>query len=170
MDEKEKYLWKVVENEKIIVLYDDLIHTEEKLQGIYISRGDTGPTICLEQSLGEREHKCALCEEVSHHMVGVASSFTSVNKNYSQIILKDKDEYRALKWSTNILIPDHELCRAIIKDCLNNAYEIADYFNVTLPIAMAKLTFLRQRLYTNGYRAKGMDVLKKIHLVAGCGG
>ncbi|WP_031517065.1 ImmA/IrrE family metallo-endopeptidase [Desulfofalx alkaliphila] len=73
-------------------------------------------------------HRCVLAEELGHHITNAASTLLTENGNSQNKIQKLLDEYRAIVWATNFLVPHDEftkICKLLSDD------ELADYFMVT---------------------------------------
>jgi hypothetical protein len=73
----------------------------------------------IENSIEEKE---ILAEELGHYYCN-ALYYLDSDK-----ILKDKCEYRALKWAYSVLVPLQKLKEKIMQGF--NLYDLADYFNV----------------------------------------
>jgi hypothetical protein len=102
--------------------------------------------------------------------MGITSNYCATSDNYLDAIKKSKDEYRAMRWATSQLITDAELCYAINNECLRDCYELAEYFDVTVPFVMAKLTYLKQCFRWGGLKVKGRDILKSLKMLNICNG
>lgn len=160
MDEKLKYIWKKIADENIIVKYKNIRQTKEKLNGVYVSREDAGPLIILDTSLlrKPREHRCILAHEVGHYFTGAKTNILHASKSYTAEIERSRDEYRAMRWATSILMPDREIHSAVHELGIVNCYELAEHFDVTIQFCMSKLTYIKQCFWKIGTRVKGRDI------------
>lgn len=160
MDQKLAYLWKIIKEDDINIEFDDILNTDERGLGLYFNDFRTGPVILLDYTLKQntRQLRCVLAEEVGHHICGVISNLITINDDYIQKIIRSRDENRALRWATTVLIPDLELCKAIDKG-YRDCYELAEYFCVTPGFMVAKLQFLKKCFRKNGLRVRGRDIL-----------
>lgn len=171
MDNKLAYLYQIIERDKIILMYEDIKYTREKLLGLYFYHDETGPVITLDNTLkyNHRLRRCVLAEEVGHHIVGVKSNIIYANSCYEHEIIRNQDENRALHWATAHFIPDLELYQATARYGLRDCYEIAEFFDVTLAFMMAKLTYMKQCFRHNGLKVKGRDIIKTLSFIDLCG-
>ena len=71
------------------------------------------------------EKKEILAEELGHYYMDATYKFNS------DLAFIDKQEYRAKKWSYNVLISYDKLCSAI-NSGINTIYALAEYFEVTV--------------------------------------
>ena len=69
-------LWTIIEEEKIKVVYADLLSARETLLGVYFM-DKTGPVIILDNTLRScrRLCKCVLAEEIGHFYTAPRSNF-----------------------------------------------------------------------------------------------
>ena len=99
-------LYNIAENEHIKI-YD--WHIEDS-NGIYINYDKINAIALNYDELGTYiEEKCTLAEELGHYYMDASYSLCA-DKNFI-----DKQEYRARKWSYNVLIPFEDLKSAILK-------------------------------------------------------
>ena len=114
-------MYKIAENEKIDVLNYNWTNTKAKIFEIdnnyYIALNDKQ----IDNSIEEKE---ILAEELGHYYT---NCLYYINSDKS---LKDKCEYRALKWAYSVLVPFAKLKEKIYKGL--NLYELAEYFEVTI--------------------------------------
>ena len=112
-------MYKIAENEKIDILNYKWNNVKARIFEI-----DNGHCIALDNSKikTSTEEKEILAEELGHYY-GNALYYLDTNKT-----LKDKCEYRALKWAYSVLVPFQKLKEKIIQGF--DLYDLADYFNV----------------------------------------
>ena len=101
-------LYSLAENENIKI-YDYFI--DEYINGMYLNY-DKLNTIALNYKNfnNSYEEKCVLSEELGHYYYDATYNYKKVTKE-----LYDKQEYKAMKWSYNTLIPFEKLKSAILK-------------------------------------------------------
>ena len=99
---------------------ENLVIKEKPLQSsngrIYNNR------IAIRHDMNTVDKTCTLAEELGHYYCN-ALYYLDSDK-----ILKDKCEYRALKWAYSVLVPLQKLKEKIMQGF--NLYDLADYFNV----------------------------------------
>lgn len=100
-------LYNIAEKENIKI-YDWRI---EDVNGMYLNYQNINAIALNYDRLGTYiEEKCTLAEELGHYYMDATYPASTTNK-----ILINKQEYRAKKWSYNVLIPFENLRRAILK-------------------------------------------------------
>ncbi|HBV95645.1 MAG: hypothetical protein JL50_10150 [Peptococcaceae bacterium BICA1-7] len=146
MDKKIKRLWKKTEEEGIEVRYSDLHSADPGLDGLYLCLDDL-PIILLDKSLESKRQlfRCVFAEEVGHYFTAAKSNFLVLHPSYAEDLRLSQDEYRAMCWATEYLIPDKELIYAIQTDGINSFFDLADYFDVTQSFLMHKFSILKRR-------------------------
>lgn len=164
MDKKLLYLWQKVEEENINVLFHQIKCPPDNLLAAYINRPGMKPSIILDNSLRYEKtlFRCIFAEEVGHHMMGVSTNFFKAERSYRYELHRGRDEIKAMRWATDVLIPDIELYLAIKRQGLAEVYELAEYFNVTIPFMMDKLKFVKS---TYRWEEKVKRQLGKLHIV-----
>ncbi len=81
----------------------------EDVNGMYLNYHDINAIALNYDNLGTYiDEKCTLAEELGHYYMDALYPAYCTDK-----VLIDKQEYRARKWSYNILIPFEKLCKAI---------------------------------------------------------
>ncbi|WP_459480447.1 ImmA/IrrE family metallo-endopeptidase [Clostridium saccharoperbutylacetonicum] len=70
-----------------------------------------------------------LAEELGHHFTSI-SNLTITSKNYSEKLMKHKQEHRAKSWAANFLISDEEFEQALC-NCISTPSDICDSFDIT---------------------------------------
>lgn len=112
-------MYKIAEKEHIEVLNYKWINTKARIfelnNNYYIGLDDNQ----INTSIEEKE---VLAEELGHYYTNTLYYLDSDK------ILKDKCEYRAMKWAYFVLVPLQKL-KEKIKQGLN-LYDLADYFDV----------------------------------------
>lgn len=132
-------LLQLAERERIIVEYWDF---KEPLEAIYWNQNGQASIGLSKTVLHNRaHHRTLLAEELGHHFTGSGDRIIRVNSSYKDIIEIGQQEYRALKWAAQFIMPVIELEKAFAKG-LRHCWELADYFTVD-----ESLVRLRMMLY-----------------------
>lgn len=112
-------IYKIAENEHINILNYKWTNTKARIfefeNNYYIGLDKKQ----INNSIEETE---VLAEELGHYYCN-ALYYLDSDK-----YVKDKCEYRAIKWAYSVLVPFHKLKEKIKQGF--NLYELADYFNV----------------------------------------
>ncbi len=147
MDKLEKLL-QIVSDENIILHYDDSLPYQ--LEGLYVNIKDVGPAIFLLKKLKQNRHRHIeiLGEELGHHFTSVGDSIcnASIYRDRLNIL---KCEKQATDWSTNYIVTNKELAKALEHGC-NSFYEISEFLNVNEHIVRDKFEYLARKSST-GY-------------------
>lgn len=88
----------------------------------------------------EAELRCALAHELGHIETGSFYNVYSLYDNW------DKCEYKANKRAVEIMMPYHEVVRAIHKGCYT-PWALADYFDVTQEFAQMAMDMYSDSLH-----------------------
>jgi len=112
-------MYKIAENEKIDIFNYKWNNVKARIFEIENSYFIALDNSKIENSIEEKE---ILAEELGHYYCN-ALYYLDSDK-----ILKDKCEYRALKWAYSVLVPLQKLKEKIMQGF--NLYDLADYFNV----------------------------------------
>lgn len=112
-------MYKIAENEKIGIFNYKWNNVKARIFEIENSYFIALDNSKIENSIEEKE---ILAEELGHYYCN-ALYYLDSDK-----ILKDKCEYRALKWAYSVLVPLQKLKEKIMQGF--NLYDLADYFNV----------------------------------------
>ena len=112
-------MYKIAENEKIDIFNYKWNNVKARIFEIENSYSIALDNSKIENSIEEKE---ILAEELGHYYCN-ALYYLDSDK-----ILKDKCEYRALKWAYSVLVPLQKLKEKIMQGF--NLYDLADYFNV----------------------------------------
>lgn len=112
-------MYKIAENEKIDIFNYKWNNVKTRIFEIENSYFIALDNSKIENSIEEKE---ILAEELGHYYCN-ALYYLDSDK-----ILKDKCEYRALKWAYSVLVPLQKLKEKIMQGF--NLYDLADYFNV----------------------------------------
>lgn len=101
------YLYNIAEKENIN-LYNNKI---DNIKGAFINIKDTN-NIVMNYSIIDTyaEEKCVVAEELGHYFMD--AFYSPYEQNKQEI---ERQEYRAKKWSYNVLIPYEDLKLAILK-------------------------------------------------------
>lgn len=130
-------LYNIAEKEKINV-YDWYI---ENAYGAFINIDKINAIALNYHELGTSiEEKETLAEELGHYYYDATYPLDCTDS-----VLISKQEYRAKKWSYNVLIPFEDL-KLAIKNGINNLYSLAEYFEVTVQYMKNAIQF-----YINKY-------------------
>jgi len=124
---------------------------------LYLSDG----VILLDRSLDRPEnrrlHRVVLAEELGHYYTVPQSNalrflgYSAFSDN--EEIQIDRDEFRAVKWATSFLMPNHRLDQAITDGC-RSVYDLAEWFDVTEKFVKSKLAVMRMKRELGFKRAK----------------
>lgn len=152
MDKLEKLL-QVVYDENIILHYDDSLPYQ--LEGLYVNIKDIGPAIFLLNRLKQDKHRHIeiLGEELGHHFTSVGDSICNASTYRDKLDIL-KCEKQATDWSTNYIITNKELTKALEGGC-NSFYEISEFLNVNEHIVRDKFEYLARKSST-GYAQLGV--------------
>lgn len=147
MDKLEKLL-QIISDENIILHYDDSL--PYKLEGLYVNIKDVGPAIFLLNRLKQNKsrHIEILGEELGHHFTSVGDSICNASTYRDKLNIL-KCEKQATDWSTNYIITNKELTKALESGC-NSFYEISEFLNVNEHIVRDKFECLARKSST-GY-------------------
>ena len=92
----------------------------------------------------ETEEKLTLSEELAHYYTGATYN---IDDTY---YLKEKAEYKALKWQINTLLPYSELSTQIKKG-LTEIWELAEYFQVSEDFIRQALEYYKNKNLVGGF-------------------
>lgn len=127
-------MYKIAENEKIDILNYNWTNTKARIFEIennyYIG-------LDYKQINDSIEEKEILAEELGHYYCNALYYLDSTNE------LKNKCEYRAMKWAYSILVPFQKLKEKIIQGF--NLYDLADYFNVDIKYMINCIDFYTEK-------------------------
>lgn len=112
-------MYKIAENEKIDILNYNWTNTKARIFEINKSYYIALDNKQIDNSTEEKE---ILAEELGHYY---CNALYQINSDKS---IKDKCEYRALKWAYSILVPFNKLKEKIVQGL--DLYDLADYFDV----------------------------------------
>ena len=147
MDKLEKLL-QVIYDENIILHYDDSLPYQ--LEWLYVNIKDVGHAIFLLNRLKQDKHRHIeiLGEELGHHFTSVGDNISNTSIYIEKLNIL-KCEKQATDWSTNYIITNKELAKALEHGC-NLFYEIAEFLNVNEFIVKDKYEYLARKSST-GY-------------------
>lgn len=101
-------LYELAEAEKVNI-YNYYI--DENINGIYLNYDKLNAIALNHKNIeNTQQEKCILSEELGHYYMDAVYNYKNKDK-----VLHDKQEYRASKWSYNLLIPFEKLKSAILK-------------------------------------------------------
>lgn len=141
-----KKLWRIVEQEKIRVEYEDMSNIPEKPHGLYMYSVKCGPVIVLDTNIlsSPRLMKCVFAEEVGHYFTAPRTNMLVAYTSTSQRIIQSQDERKAMKWATDFYMPTEALLKAIKSGCSSH-YELSEWFDVTEWFVYRKLELVKLR-------------------------
>ncbi|GBF35503.1 Gp23-like protein [Desulfocucumis palustris] len=151
MDQKIQSLWEIAEKEGIEVRYTNLHKKDPKLNGLYVWAYNL-PIILLDNSLQWNwpQFRCVFAEEVGHYYTSAKSNLLIAQPSYQDKMNLSRDEYRAMCWATDYLIPDIDLNSAINSGKISSPSELSDYFEVTEAFLNHKLEIFKKRKESGG--------------------
>lgn len=127
-------MYKIAENENIDILNYKWANTKARIFEI-----DNNYYIGLnnKQIYNSIEEKEILAEELGHYYCNALYYLDSDNE------LKNKCEYRAMKWAYSVLVPFQKLKEKIIQGL--DLYDLADYFNVDIKYMINCIDFYTEK-------------------------
>lgn len=127
-------MYKIAENEHINILNYNWSNSKAKIFEI-----DKNYFIALDNSKIENsiEEKEILAEELGHYY---CNALYYINSDKT---LKDKCEFRAMKWAYSVLVPYQTLKEKIVQGY--NLYDLADYFNVDIKYIIECINFYTEK-------------------------
>ena len=101
-------------------------------EAVYLTIPGCPPVIGLCQSLlNSRAHfRSVFAEELGHHFTSAGTNALKPHFHFVDKLLYSRDEYRAMKWAVDYLIPEKELGYAINEKGLTDVWQLKDYFCV----------------------------------------
>lgn len=130
-------LFNLLESENIDFFFSNL-KLFDKL-GIYTNINGI-PVISIDYTIKYDKIKLLeiLAEEMGHHFTTVGD-YSNPN-TYQDILMANKCENKALRWATEYLLPESEICNLISKNI--DVYEMAAAAEVSVEFFMKRLEFL----------------------------
>lgn len=121
-------LLRLAEESGIIVEYWDF---QSPLEAVYWAEPEMSPIIGLSKGLiNNKTHlRTVLAEEIGHHFTSVRNNLPVTYYHYRDRLEVCREEYRALKWAADYLLPTGEFYAAVRKG-INKAWMLAEYFEV----------------------------------------
>lgn len=114
------------------------------IEAVYYYYPGKNPVIGLDYRIiyDKKHFRCVLAEELGHFFTAPRESIIARYHCRSRIGIY-REEYQAMVWAVNFLIPDHELERA-----LNHMppWELKDFFQVDAEFMAFKLKLSKDRL------------------------
>jgi len=116
------------------------------LEAVYWALPEMPPMIGLSWSLfSSRAHfRTVLAEELGHHCTSARDGLPKTFFHYRDRLEVGREEYRALKWAADFLVPEDKLQDAFKKG-LKEIRELAEYFETDEELVRIKLRLLRPR-------------------------
>lgn len=158
-------LFDLIEQEGIYLEYASLFE-KANVHGLYLSDSKTN-VIILDGNLDKPEniklHKCVLAEEIGHHFTSPRTILYQLHGSCSLDRLKLKqiaqDEYKALVWATNFIMPNVEFNRAVSEGC-RSVYDLSEWFDVTPWFVYRKLGIIKRKYRGMGIKMRSRDYFK----------
>lgn len=134
---KLKELFQTIEKENII--FEEINIKYNNSSGIYLNIPNIPPTIGISKFLLNNRCKyiSVLAEELGHHFTSLGN-LTIESKNYSEKLMKNKQEHKAKSWAANFLVSDDEFLQALC-NCISTSFEICDFFDITNEMLQYKI-------------------------------
>lgn len=134
----------LAEKSGVNVLYWDFANPFE---AVYISLPGCYPVIGLCKSLfSSRAHfRSVFAEELGHHFTSAGTNALKPHFHYADKLLYSRDEYKAMQWAANYLIPDENLEYAVFKRGLTEVWQLRDYFCVDEEMIDFRLRLLKRK-------------------------
>ena len=112
-------LYEYLEENKITLIYTDKLNS---VYAIYLKIDDED-FILIKKGLSEDEEFFTLTEEIAHYKTGVTAS-DAFSNNYTDKLIRSKNEFKAFKSCVNELLPVGKL-KSILRDNMFK-YEVAN--------------------------------------------
>lgn len=134
----------LAEENGVNVLYWDF---KKPYEAVYLTFPGYPPIIGLCRSLlNSRAHfRSVFAEELGHHFTSARTNALKPCFHYADKLLYSQDEYKAMKWAANYLIPDEELEWVVNKKRLTEVWQLEDYFCVDKEMIEFKLRLLKTK-------------------------
>jgi len=131
-------IFKLISNERII-LEEIKSSSPDVPDGIYFNTPGLSPAIGINRSIVNNHSKyiSILGKELGHHFATVGNLIIK-SKNYSEKLIKNKQERQAKIWASNFLVSDSEFVQALNR-CTVTIEEMAELFNVTEKLIKFKI-------------------------------
>lgn len=143
-------LFKLAYDSGIKVEYLDM---QTELEAFYLCRPDCPPIIALSEKLFENKahYRTVFAHELGHHFTGTKSNVTHTYMHYKDRIEMNREEYYAMAWAAEYLMPDDDIDEAFQKGIMEIS-DLGRYFTVD-----AELVKLRLVLFFCKYRRKNIS-------------
>jgi hypothetical protein len=118
---------------------------EPPVEAIYYSVPGKRSIIGLSYTLlrNSAHLRTVFAEELGHHFTTVGQNVLKTFFHYTDKLLYSKEEYRAMKWAANYLMPETKIEHAIKKG-LTETWQLKDYFCVDEEIVTFRLRMLKK--------------------------
>lgn len=125
--------------EGIQVMFSNLRHRIHA----YFTVFEESPYIVISESLQKRplHLRCVLAEELGHYFTSAGIGVPVIHVLYRGRVKLTQDEYRALRWAAQYLIPLNRLIQAI-RSGIRQLWELAEYFHVTEELIRFRLKMI----------------------------
>lgn len=137
-------LLRLADENGIIIEYHKFQNPQ--IEAMYIALPDCPPVIGLSTDLCTNiaHFRTVLAHELGHHFT-TAKSTIGTFLHYRNRIEASREEYRAMRWAVNYLIPTDQLLLALKKGY--QIWELAEYFNVDTELVKLKLELTNNLIY-----------------------
>jgi len=119
------------------------------LDAVYWCRPGLPPYIGIAKRVCENRtyFRCILAEEIGHHKYTVGQMITKTSYRYGDRLRVSKEEYRAMRWAAQYLIPKDELLQALRNGL--SVGELEEHFDVTTEMMefRLQLTDVQEKLF-----------------------
>lgn len=135
-----KSLHKRIKENKIILDYSSL---NGKANGL-CAYADGEYFIIIDPIIIEDEplHKVVIAEELGHYYTMIDDPTPRIGDSYHRRCRIDKEEEKALRWASKVVIPDHELLDYIADHIDAKLEDLIEYFVVTEEFMLKKLYYM----------------------------
>jgi len=116
------------------------------LEAVYWVLPGLPPTIGLSRNLFSSwaHFRTVLAEELGHHFTSARDGLPKTFFHYRDRLKVKREEYRALKWAANFLIPRDKLREAVERG-FKESRDLADYFEVDEELVRFRFGLLKHR-------------------------
>lgn len=117
------------------------------LEAVYWVLPGLPPTIGLSRNLFSSwaHFRTVLAEELGHHFTSARDGLPKTFFHYKDRLEVKREEYRALRWAANFLIPTDKL-REAVKKGIREDWELAEHFEVDECLVIFRKQLLRRGL------------------------
>ena len=120
-------LYEIIENENIYLQVCEL----DSANALYVTTDNKAGILLDKNVIGTNKEVLVLLEELGHHYEGVLPS--NINScEYSELLTRSKNEYKALKYIANQIIPENTF--KSFKNTNKDEYELAEQLNINIDL------------------------------------